>query len=216
MCFSATASFAASGCLTIIGLLCIAKNKINRALPFAAIPLIFATQQAAEGLLWLSFTHDWFILQKILPYLFLFFAFFLWPIWIPLSLVLIEPSATRRHYLAIFLMVGLIIGIYLYHFVLLHGVQATPLHCHIYYALAIPPTAAAVELFAYLVATVFPFFICSQPIMWCVGSLLAAAYIISYIWYLHHLISLWCFFAAILSSFIYSVISKIKYERWTA
>lgn len=210
MCFSASASFIASGYLTIIGALCLKRNRDKNMTLFAAIPLIFAVQQASEGLLWLSFDHNWLLMQSIMPYLFLFFAFFLWPIWIPLSIMLFEPSHTRRHYLAMFFMVGILIALYLYHFLLWYGVIAEPLSCHIYYNISIPDAQSAVDTMAYLLATIMPFFVSSLPILWIFGAVLSASYIITYIFYLHHLISLWCFFAALLSSFIYVMIAQKK------
>lgn len=208
MCFSASASFIASGYLAVIGALCLKKNRDKHAILFAAIPLLFAIQQASEGLVWLSFNHNWTLLQTISPYIFLFFAFFLWPVWIPLSLTLLEPSHTRRHYLAMFLMVGILIGIYLYHFLMWHGVIAKPLDCHIYYDISIPDVQSTVDTVAYLLATVMPFFVSSIPIFWIFGLLLSGSYLITYLFYLHHLISLWCFFAALMSSFVYVIIDK--------
>jgi hypothetical protein len=208
MCFSASASFIASGYLAFIGALCLKKNRNRNATFFAAIPLLFALQQASEGLLWLSFGHNWPLLQSIMPYIFLFFAFFLWPIWIPFSLTLLEPSQTRRHYLEMFLMVGILIGIYLYHFLIWHGVIAKPLSCHIYYDISIPDVQSTIDSIAYLLATVMPFFVSSMPIFWVFGLLLSGSYLITYFFYLHHLISLWCFFAALLSSFVYVIIAR--------
>ena len=45
MCFSATASFAASGALGLVGAASLAKTKSKKEVPFAAVPLIFAVQQ---------------------------------------------------------------------------------------------------------------------------------------------------------------------------
>ncbi len=52
MCFSATASFTASGILAAVGLLSIAKARTLPMRIFASTPLLFAIQQASEGVLW--------------------------------------------------------------------------------------------------------------------------------------------------------------------
>ena len=55
MCFSAAASLAAGGTLSVVGGLTLAKVKNKSELPFASIPLLFGIQQAIEGAVWLSF-----------------------------------------------------------------------------------------------------------------------------------------------------------------
>jgi hypothetical protein len=53
MCFSATASFSAASITAVIGVATLWQVKHRRELLLAAIPLIFAFQQAIEGALWL-------------------------------------------------------------------------------------------------------------------------------------------------------------------
>ncbi|WP_074903317.1 DUF6629 family protein [Nitrosomonas communis] len=54
MCFSAGASFIASGALSIISVSAIRKVKNRKDIFIAFIPLIFAFQQFTEGLLWVA------------------------------------------------------------------------------------------------------------------------------------------------------------------
>jgi hypothetical protein len=54
MCFSATASFIAFGVTGAIGLASVSRIRSSNELPLAAIPLVFASQQGIEGLLWLT------------------------------------------------------------------------------------------------------------------------------------------------------------------
>ena len=210
MCFSANASLFTSGYLAIMGVLCLKKNKLKQATLFAAIPLLFAVQQASEGLLWLSFTYNWPQMQQLMPYIFLFFAFFLWPIWIPLSVMLLEPHTSRRKHLMVLALIGVLISLYLYGHVLLHGVLAQALDCHIYYNVAVPEEGTIWSMIAYLLVTTVPFFISSLPVMWLFGLFLLLSYWFTYIFYYTYLISLWCFFAAVLSGFVYAVIIKLN------
>jgi hypothetical protein len=70
MCFSANASFAASGVLAAVGAASIRETKTKRGLLYAFIPLIFAIQQFVEGLQWLTRPGAWSV---FLAYGFLFF-----------------------------------------------------------------------------------------------------------------------------------------------
>lgn len=212
MCFSANASFITGSYLTIIGALCLYKNRHNYAIPFAAIPLLFAAQQLAEGLLWLGLSNHWPSIQTIMPYIFLFFAFFLWPIWVSASLILIEPKKSHRMHLALTEMIGIIVALYLYSHVLLYGVSAQHIDCHIYYELFIGTDCATISTLSYLLATIIPFFLSSLFIMRLFGLILLGSYAISYLFYFTYLVSVWCFFAAILSGLTYIAIIKMNKE----
>ena len=58
MCFSATASFTAGTALTAVGGLTVRKSRGKAELPLALVPLLFGIQQLTEGVLWLSLRHD--------------------------------------------------------------------------------------------------------------------------------------------------------------
>lgn len=213
MCFSASASFIASGSLAIIGALCIKTNHTKKMFLLDCIPLLFSLQQASEGLLWLSINHQWPYVQQLMPYIFLFFASLVWPILIPSAIMIIEPSYLRRHCLMLFVMLGVILALCLYSFILLHGVQAEALNCHIYYQVTVPNGISAIASVAYVLATIVPFFVSSLPAMWLFGVALVASYAASYIWYMQHFVSVWCFFAALLSCLIYAIIKQLSIKN---
>ncbi len=61
MCFSATVSFSAGALLLGIGTLTLRSAlaaRQRRELPFATIPLLFATQQLIEGMIWLTVSAE--------------------------------------------------------------------------------------------------------------------------------------------------------------
>ena len=90
MCFSATASFTAGVVLTVIGIASIKKANYKSQLLFASIPFMFGVQQFAEGILWLTIPKsDYFVLQKMATYIYLFFAHILWPLWVPIAILFI-------------------------------------------------------------------------------------------------------------------------------
>src|SRR3989339_1717034 len=94
MCFSATASFGASALLGATGLAClqVAERKQDKLL--ASLPLLFSVQQFIERLLWLYHANG--TITYIFAYAFLFFAFLLWPIYVPLVAYLFEMDQTRK------------------------------------------------------------------------------------------------------------------------
>src|SRR5438445_11955235 len=97
MCFSATASFGAGAVLGTIGIIAVAKTKTNPQRLFATIPLIFAVQQFTEGLLWLSLKDPALASRQfLLTHIYLVFAMAIWPLWVPLTIRLLEKDARRK------------------------------------------------------------------------------------------------------------------------
>lgn len=103
MCFSAKASFLASALLMPLGLAAIQSARIQglrKTLPLAMAPALFAIQQTCEGLVWVGLQHQQtFRLTTTLSLAegaalsFLFFAYALWPVWIPWAAVCLLPEA---------------------------------------------------------------------------------------------------------------------------
>lgn len=112
MCFSATGSFLASGVLGAIGVAATKRNTSPAHRLFAAIPLLFALQQAAEGVVWLTLEGSAPPqLQRPAALVFLGFALVVWPIWVPLSLWRLERLASRRGLLRFFVAAGLCVSL---------------------------------------------------------------------------------------------------------
>ncbi len=97
MCFSATASFAASGVIAVIGLATLRLVREPRALLFAAVPLLFAVHQFTEGLVWLGLEGR---IGKLaldhVAFMFTMYAQGLLPVLMPLAVALMEPRGWRR------------------------------------------------------------------------------------------------------------------------
>jgi hypothetical protein len=116
MCFSATASFTAGIALTAAGGAAVtyAGKKPERL--FAATPLLFGVQQLTEGVVWLSFAHP--ALQSVATFVYVLFSHIVWPTFIPLAILLMEPSPWRRKLLSLCTAVGVVVSAYfLYNFV---------------------------------------------------------------------------------------------------
>jgi len=210
MCFSATGSFALSGVLTLLGAASMARNSSKPHRMFAAIPLLFAAQQAAEGTVWLTIAGDHHTLNRVAVSVFLTIALVVWPTWLPFALRRIERSATRRRTLAALLVAG--------------GVVAV---CAVLLMVSFPPFARIAGhsisydyagtgdapkhlllLLAYVVPTVAPFFASSLHMARLLGSVLAASLLVSVLVKRDALTSVWCFFAAVLSGLILLALAR--------
>ena len=210
MCFSATGSFALSGVLTLLGAASMARNSSKPHRMFAAIPLLFAAQQAAEGTVWLTIAGDHRTLNRVAVSVFLTIALVVWPTWLPFALRRIECSATRRRTLAALLVAG--------------GVVAV---CAVLLMVSFPPFARIAGhsisydyagtgdapkhlllLLAYVVPTVAPFFASSLHMARLLGSVLAASLLVSVLVKRDALTSVWCFFAAVLSGLILLALAR--------
>lgn len=212
MCFSAQASFAASAGLFFIGWLVNRKLKRPEQRMFALIPCLFAIQQAAEGVVWLTVDQPDFWVHRAAIYLFLFFAYLWWPFYIARSLLPLESVAWRRQVLAGLSVFGGFLCGFLLVCIVHYGINAAAIDCHIVYQLQrvtifdrLLGAWYDVGLVLYAVATLAPFFISTVPRMWMIGAAIGAAMIASYIWYYMAFVSVWCFFAAIISAMIYVV-----------
>ena len=114
MCFSATASFSAASITAVIGVATLREVKHPRELPLAAMPLLFALQQAVEGALWLQLTASGGGDAVVaLSFCFLIFAKVLWPAYVAPAVLLIEPDLRHRRALYVIAAIGGAISIYM-------------------------------------------------------------------------------------------------------
>lgn len=202
MCFSATGSFAIAGVLTAVGGAAFGRSASPQLRPFAAIPLVFAAQQAAEGAVWLSMGDASLAsLNHFAVNTFLAIALVVWPLLAPLSLRQAEGDASHRRALTWLAACGALVS--LTAGVLLARWQPVPViagHSIRYdYAGATNATLSAATLAAYVVPTVLPFFASTTRHARMIGMSLAASLMITVLVERETLTSVWCFFAAVLS-----------------
>ncbi len=117
MCLSASVSFTASGFLVAGGAFASWKawNVNTRYLPVALMPAFAGVQQFLEGNVWVGMnTGDPFtVLWGALG--FIFFTWFMWPIWIPFSVYVLEPpDSPRKTLFLIIALIGTAFGVALY------------------------------------------------------------------------------------------------------
>lgn len=201
MCFSAEASFAASGALAASSIAIAQTPKEKASIPLSLFPAVFATHQFIEGIVWLN--HD-----GVLPdafrsgavYAYALVAFVLWPILVPFSAYLLETERRRRIIILICQAIGLWIGVTLLVSFVRDPVQVSVDCCSLSYQVNAPDLLIA----PYLVAVSIPFLASSRKGLVLFGvaitvSCAAAAIAASATTFP----SVWCFFAAILSGGLY-------------
>jgi hypothetical protein len=205
MCFSAGVSFTLAGVLAGIGATSVSRSTPGTSRIFAATPLVFAAQQAAEGTVWLTMDGDAHgMVHRAAIIAFLGVAMVVWPAWAPLAFQRMEQDSSRRRVLSALSLFGAAVaagGVWLL-------AQAEPIamiagHSIRYdYAGAENPLLHASMVLAYLIPTTAPVFLSTTRLSRVIGGVLVASIVLAGIVEREAFTSVWCFFAAILSSLI--------------
>ena len=212
MCFSATASFVTAMGLAPVGVVTLAmarRLEPKRWQPLALMPLLFATQQALEGIVWL--TLDSPALAPVLPVVslaYLGFAFALWPIWIPwcaLRLATGHLAAWKRRLFRSLWGLGALLGAVLWIPLLLDPDLISPIVRRgsiDYQVTAFSPHLGGRHL---AVTLIYAMVICLPLLLhpylrlrW-LGVALAFAFAVVQLAFLHAFSSVWCYFSALIS-----------------
>jgi uncharacterized protein DUF6629 len=205
MCFSATGSLGVGAILAGIGALSVAQDKLPSHRMLAVVPLLFAGQQIAEGVVWMTIDHPSQNGVHVLAVaVFLSFALVIWPSWVPLSLLLAETNPRRRKVLSVLAWVGIGVAIYA-GVVLIRGRPTAHIagHSMAYtYVEAGSQRVRALYLPMYIVPALIPFFVSTLKMAKLMGTILAVALVVTFVVERTTLTSVWCFFAAILSGVI--------------
>lgn len=213
MCFSATASFSAGGLLLGLGVLTLKSARRPRELPFAAIPLLFALQQLSEGVIWLTFRYDALQLNAVMTHVYSFFSHVLWPVYVPVAVLLIEPLGWRRRAVLALVAVGVAVGAYLFYILVAFPVVSRPIGQHIEYVS--PHFFATAVMTLYLLSTTVSPILSTHGTVKVFGVLALSSFAAAYFFYATWFISVWCFFAALLSTVVYLHFALRRTERDT-
>ena len=213
MCFSAGASFVGGVVISGIGVLTVREIHKPSQLVFACIPLFFGVQQIIEGCLWLTLPDMNSInIQRIATYAFLVMAQVLWPTLIPVSVLLMEKNKKRKRILQIFLGMGLLLSSYYIFCLLSFSVTPKIMGYHIQYDTGFPSSLSIPAFILYLIATITPLFVSGIKRTHLLGILMFMSCLITAIFFTQFLLSVWCFFAALISGVIFWILSDSKKE----
>lgn len=215
MCFSATASFAASALLIPSGIYCIklAIAKDPDYLPLAFTPLAFGIQQALEGIVWLGIDSNNFHDIDIASLGFLFFSHWFWLFWMPFLVWTSDRNQKIKQVCLMFAILGFFYGasLYLPIFANDNWLEIDANNCSIAYQAKLIfnfPMFREVASIIYGVIIGVPLLIASTPNINTFGALILMSMLFSQVFFYYAFISVWCFFAALLSFYIVYILER--------
>lgn len=219
MCFSASVSYSAAVLLAGAGGYALQQaGRLNS--PYwrlwALVPVFFGIQQAFEGRVWQLLNAGEPTAALPFAFGFHFFSHFLWLWWLPLASYLVEPGRIRKRVFAGCTLVGAVLGILVFTVMLLHPEWMTvsikeqaikyrfsvPFRSSIH----LPIKPAALYALVILVPLLFSSFKGLRVFGW-----LAALFsVLTSQFYGHAYISVWCFFAAVLSLYLVHMLRQLR------
>ena len=210
MCFSATASYGTAAVLVATGLYAVRQAK--RLPPpywlWALVPAFFGFQQAFEGRVWQALDSGDANAAVFFALGFHFFSHFLWLWWFPLCSALVEPGKLRKRVFFGCAVFGALAGTLVYSVMLLHSEWlSVALRGHsIHYNFSAPwhspihlPVTAAM---LYGLIILLPLLFSSHMKIRIFGGLIALSMALASEVFSAAYVSVWCFFAAVLSLYL--------------
>ena len=211
MCFSPRASFGAAAVLASIGAVAITKAKTKPQYAVAAIPMIFAAQQVSEGFVWLSLLYPAMAAVKTVAMnIFLFFAEMAWPVYLPFVAIVTEQDVRRRKKLLPFLFFGLLIVASLSYGFIRYPENVTIDEDHLKYVIGFPLVNYWFYGLIYFLPTIVAPLMSGYKSFRMFGISLLFAYLFSRAFYNHYVISIWCYFGALLSIISIYMVNELR------
>jgi hypothetical protein len=201
MCFSAPASLTSAALLVTASALALRQKPAPQEWPYALMPLLFGIQQLLEGLLWLKLQN-----AAALPVClstdrlaqgFSLFSQVFWPLFVPVAVGLMETVRWRRRAIAACTLAGLVVSMFLLSAMLQVPITAQLQGQHIAYAFSHTHVLMASTL--YLSGACLSPLLSSHPSVRVFGAAAVATAGLSYLVFATWFISVWCFFAGLMS-----------------
>lgn len=203
MCFSATASFTVAVATAAIGIANLTQVRQRHEIPLAVSPILLAGQQTIEGTLWLLLPGDGAHGPAVaaLTLAFLVVAEVVWPLFVPIAILLIEPGRRRRLILQLIAALGVILSIDLLQ-ALFNDLPTVVIDGHsLRYPSIIDHLSWQQPL--YLLCTCVSLLLSSHKMIRVIGVVIVIGLVVSAYAYYATLVSVWCFFAAADSTLLY-------------
>ena len=219
MCFSATASFTLFAGLVPAGVYAIAKARQTEKpwWVFGVYPLAFGIQQVFEGFVWTGLDTGNVQMVDIASRGFLFFSHFFWLAWVPFAVWSIETDPARKRIAAGLTALGFLYGlsIFLPSFLIGSWLYMEVIERSLEYRTTLIYDGlinrTALRLF-YAAIVVSALFLSSDRRIQIFGVMVAASLALTYAFFAYAFISVWCFFAAILSAYLVVVVARQAQE----
>ncbi len=205
MCFSAPVSFLASGGLLAVGLATIKYPKTTGEKLLASFPFLFSIQQFLEGTLWMVLARKWPTgLEWIAMNGFLFFAFLVWPFYIPLTAHLLENNEKRKKWTGLFFIFGALLSISMFFGYIQIEKFASISNLHIDYCMPLIEQGLInlIEI-CYLVLVIGILLFSSRKRLKLTLTIGLISYFVAQFFYKQFFISVWCFFCTVNTLLIY-------------
>jgi hypothetical protein len=178
------------------------------------MPILFAIQQFAEGVLWMSLLHPaWAHWEKAATYGFLFFAQIVWPIYMPLAVLLFENDRQRKKIIMLFSGIGVLLSAYLTYCLYRYPISAAVGSHHIKYQQGFSLASKWYFGLLYFTPTIMAPIVSSIKRLRWLGYLFLASYIVSRILFHFFVVSVWCFFGAVISLVVLLIVSDLKKKK---
>lgn len=189
-----TADLVAGTALVPVAVLSLREVEHRRELPFALLPAIFAVHQFLEVAVWAGLDGDVPAgAAELAMRAYLFIAWPLLPIYVPLAVLLLEPRRARRR-VAPFVALGAVVSAYLAFVVLANPVEVIRHPNGLEYDTEVAhPIVWAV---LYVVAVIGPSLLSGYRSIVAFGALNLAGLVLVAVFYFQEFASLWCVFAA--------------------
>lgn len=213
MCFSAVASYSAAAALIPIGTAAITittKKKQYSWIPVAAMPLLFGIQQFIEGKVWNGMDSGDIDSAKLWALGFLFFSHALWPAYSPFMVWNLEKKEVRKKIALAIMILGIFLGAISYIPFIFEPERYLPtvINCRLDYATSVLlgqlPTRGI-----YLIVVLGCFFVSSRKEIVRYGAMIAVSIVVTFAFWKFAFVSVWCFWAALVSSYLLYVLYKL-------
>jgi len=128
-------------------------------------------------------------------------------------LLLLEKDAKRKKWLRLLLGTGIALSIYHAWGLITHPISGEALDCHIFYHVEYLRPYRLYSGFVYALAAIIPCFFSTVKRMWWLGAAFLVSYIATQVIYTVHVISVWCFFAALLSIIVIFILQGMNKNK---
>ena len=207
MCYSATASFVASGVIGTIGLMTLRHVREPRALLFAAVPLLFSLHQFTEGFVWLGLEgRVGPVALGHVTFLFMIYAQGILPFLMPLAILLMEPPGWRRKAVTALTVLGAFVCVWM-----IYGLIFFESECFVeQHSIAYrnPFTGNFAVSVMYVIATCGAMLLSTHRVVRAYGVFNVIGVTIAHLVKAYAFASVWCFYAATLSVVLYWQFSR--------
>jgi hypothetical protein len=207
--FSAPASFIASGVLLLIGYFTVrASDGVDHTL-LSYFPVLFGVQQGLEGIVWLGVNgvvSSWALSAG--TYGFLVFAVAMWPALFAAAAWEGERLAWKQRVMGFALFVGALWALVTMIVLFASSVSAVGSGDHLVYdVVSLPGWLGITATLVYTAIGVVPLWLSSTKRLRILGWLIFVSGGITWAVETTYFVSLWCFWAAVISAYIYVIVA---------